>query len=217
MGRAPPWTWVACLPLVVAAAATAQDPLPPLAELKSALTDSTATFKIIINDVPISSILVTPYDRWEGYIEERDDLLDFIGTNLDPDRTLVIATDFHTNMAIQMEELTEVIVGPIGQSTFATSVLSLIPPELAPFIGVVLDLFDSVVDIANGPVQTPPFALTGSVIASAHDAFSYARVDVSEDEFGEAKLTLTVRGNPHYAGGANDPNLVTDLFSIEMP
>jgi phosphodiesterase/alkaline phosphatase D-like protein len=188
-----------------------------LAWLKAALLDSDATYKVIINDVPISSILVTPYDRWEGYLAERQDLLDFIGANLDPDRVLVIATDFHTNMAIQRDELTEVIVGPIGQTTFSTSVQSLVPPELAPFIGLILDLFDNVVDVANGPPQVPPIVPTGTVLASEHDAFSYAVVDVFEDEFGDPKLRLTVRGDTTYALGANDPSLVQDLFTIEMP
>jgi phosphodiesterase/alkaline phosphatase D-like protein len=188
-----------------------------LAWLKAALQDSDATYKIIINDVPISSILVTPYDRWEGYLAERQDLLDFIAANLDPDRVLVLSTDFHTNMAIRREELTEVIVGPIGQTTFATAVQGLIPPELASFIGLVLNLFDGVVDVANGPPQTPPIAPTGTVLASEHNAFSYAVVDVFEGEFGDPKLRVTVRGDTSYALGANDPSLVQDLFTIELP
>jgi phosphodiesterase/alkaline phosphatase D-like protein len=52
-----------------------------LAALKQALLDSTATFKIIINDVPLSSLYVTPYDRWDGYVAEQQDLLAFIGAN----------------------------------------------------------------------------------------------------------------------------------------
>jgi phosphodiesterase/alkaline phosphatase D-like protein len=55
-----------------------------LAALQQALLDSDATFKIIINNVPLSSIFVTPYDRWEGYLAERQSLLDFIAANLDP-------------------------------------------------------------------------------------------------------------------------------------
>ncbi len=188
-----------------------------LASLKAALLASDATFKIIINDVPISSILVTPYDRWEGYEAERQDLLDFIAANLDPDHVLVLATDFHTNMAIKRPELTEVIVGPIGQTTFATAVQSLLPPNLASFIDVVLALFDDVVDVANQPLPLTGINAMGIVQASEHDAFSYAVVDVFEDEFGEPKLQVTVRGDTSYALGANDPNLVEDLFTIEMP
>jgi len=180
-----------------------------LADLKQALLDSTATFKIIVNNTPLSRIFVTPYDRWDGYRAEQQDLLAFIAANLDPSRTLVLTTDFHTNMAIERPELTEVIVGPIGQTTFGNTVLGILeglslPPTLLP---VFLQIFDGVVDLGNG---------AGSVLASAHDAFSYARIDVSDDG-GVPTLTVTARGNPDYLAGANDPNDVVDLFTISMP
>jgi phosphodiesterase/alkaline phosphatase D-like protein len=180
-----------------------------LAALKQALLDSTATFKIIVNDVPLSHLYVTPYDRWDGYVAEQQDLLDFIGANLDPDRVLVLTTDFHTNLAVRRPELTEVIVGPIGQTTFGQTLAGILagvglPPNLLP---VFLALFDGVVDLGNG---------TGSVIGSAPDAFAYGLVEVFEDA-GEPRLRFTARGNPDYLAGANDPNDVVDLFSFEMP
>jgi phosphodiesterase/alkaline phosphatase D-like protein len=183
---------------------------PQLAALKQALLDSTATFKIIVNDVPLSRLFVLPYDRWEGYLAERQDLLDFIAANLDPQRTLVLTTDFHTNLAIQRPELTEVIVGPIGQTTFSGTVRGILaglglPPALEPLF---VNLFNGVVDRGNGG--------PGVLLGSASDAFSYALVDVFE-EGGEVKLRLTIRGNPDYALGANDPGDVVDLFSFEMP
>jgi hypothetical protein len=70
-----------------------------------------------------------------------------------------------------------------------------------------LGLFDGVVDLGNGG---------GALLATAHDAFSYAVVDVFEDA-GAPKLRVTVRGDPDYAAGANDPNDVVDLFTFEMP
>jgi len=181
-----------------------------LADLKQALVDSTATFKIIINDVPLSRLYVTPYDRWDGYVAEQQELLDFIGANLDPSRVLVLTTDFHTNLAIQRPELTEVIVGPIGQTTFAGTVRGILaglglPPNLVP---IFLQLFDDVVDLANGG--------PGAILGSEADAFSYGVVDVFEDG-GDVKLRFTARGNPDYLAGANDPNDVVDLFSFEMP
>ena len=180
-----------------------------LADLKAALLASDATFKIIVNNVPLSSLFVTPYDRWEGYLAERQDLLDFVAANLDPDRTLVLTTDFHTNLAIRRPELTEVVVGPIGQTTFGQSVAGILdglglPPNLLP---VFLQLFDGVVDLGNG---------AGSVVGSAPDAFSYARVDVTDGPGGPT-LTLTARGNPDYLAGANDPGDVVDLFTVQLP
>jgi phosphodiesterase/alkaline phosphatase D-like protein len=180
-----------------------------LAALQQALLDSDATFKIIINNVPLSSIFVTPYDRWEGYLTERQSLLDFIAANLDPDHTLVLTTDFHTNLAIRRPELTEVIVGPIGQTTFGQTVAGILADlglseNLLP---IFLGLFDGVVDLGNG---------AGSVLGSAPDAFSYAVVDVTEGANGP-QLTLTARGNPDYLAGANDPADVVDLFTVQMP
>jgi phosphodiesterase/alkaline phosphatase D-like protein len=180
-----------------------------LAALKQALLDSTASFKIIVNDVPLSHLYVTPYDRWDGYVAEQQELLDFIAANLDPDEVLVLTTDFHTNLAIRRPELTEMIVGPIGQTTFATSAADILIGAGLPaaFVPLLLNLFDGVVDLGNGP---------GSVLGAAHDAFSYAVVDVFEDA-GVPKLRVTARGNPDYLLGANDPGDVVDLFSFEMP
>jgi alkaline phosphatase D len=180
-----------------------------LATLKQALLDSTATFKVIVNNTPLSALFVTPYDRWDGYLAEQQELLDFVAANLDPSRVLVLTTDFHTNLAIRRPELTELIVGPIGQTTFATSAADILTGAGLPpvFVPLLLNLFDGVLDLGNGP---------GSVLGSYHDAFSYAVVDVFEDG-GVPKLQVTVRGNPDYAAGANDPADVVDLFSFEMP
>ena len=57
----------------------------------------------------------------------------------------------------------------------------------------------------------------GSSASLPEDAASYARVDVSEAPSGEARLSVTVRGNPDHAAGANDPALIRGLFAIEMP
>ena len=181
-----------------------------LEALEQALLASDATFKIIVNDVPLSHLYVTPYDRWDGYVADQQELLDFIATHLDPDRTLVLTTDFHTNLAIRRPELTEVIVGPIGMETFAGTVRNNLaqfglPPTLAP---VFLGLFNGVVDLGNGG--------PGAVIGAAHDAFSYGLVEIFEDSSGP-HLRFTARGNPAYLAGANDPNDVVDLFSFEMP
>ena len=180
-----------------------------LARLKRQLLASDATFKILVNDVPISSLLFFPYDRWEGYLAERQELLDFVAENLDPSRVLVLTTDFHTNLAVRRPELTELIVGPIGQSTFGGTVVSLLPPELEPFAFVILLLIDQIFDIANGG--------GGAVLGSAHDAFSYAVVEVFRDAGDEPHLRATVRGDRGWAAGANDPGAVADLFSFELP
>ena len=102
------------------------------------------------------------------------------------------------------------LVGPIGQSTFAQGVLGILtqaglPPNPLP---IFLNLFDGVVDLGNGG--------PGAILGSAPDAFSYGLVDIFE-EAGEPRLRFTARGNPDYLAGANDPDDVMNLFIFEMP
>ncbi len=178
-----------------------------LSELKQAMLDSTATFKVIVNNTPISDILFLPYDRWEGYGAERADLIGFLGSNFAPGEVVILSTDFHMNLAIQRPEFTEVVVGPIGQSTFGLTVLSLAPPPLQD-PALVFPLIDALFDAANGP---------GSNRGSGYDAFSYAVVDVFEDAGGVPRLEITARGDPDYLSGDNDPAKVVDLFSLSLP
>jgi hypothetical protein len=67
----------------------------------------------------------------------------------------VLTTDFHTNLAIRRPEFTEVIVGPIGQTTFGQTVAGILADlglseNLLP---VFLELFAGVVDLFT--VQMP--------------------------------------------------------------
>jgi len=43
-------------------------------ELRRAIRSSTATWKVIVNEVPIQQYYALPYDRWEGYAAEREQL-----------------------------------------------------------------------------------------------------------------------------------------------
>ncbi len=47
-------------------------------ELRRALRSSTATWKVIVNEVPIQQYYALPYDRCEGYAAEREQLLAFL-------------------------------------------------------------------------------------------------------------------------------------------
>ena len=57
----------------------------------------------------------------------------------------------------------------------------------------------------------------GAVLGSAHDAFSYAVVEVTRDADDVPQLRATVRADRGWAAGANDPSAVVDLFSFELP
>ena len=47
-----------------------------LAAFERALRASTATFKVVLAEVPVLALGVLPYDRWEGYAAERARLLE---------------------------------------------------------------------------------------------------------------------------------------------
>ena len=52
------------------------------AAFTKAIKASTATWKVIVNEVPIQQFYALPYDRWEGYAAERERLLRFLQANV---------------------------------------------------------------------------------------------------------------------------------------
>lgn len=66
--------------------------------LKENLLTSDATWKFIINEVPMVQLFGLPYDRWEGYEAERTELLNFIRDN-DIQNVVFLTTDIHANWA----------------------------------------------------------------------------------------------------------------------
>ena len=58
----------------------------------SAIKNSAATWKVIINEVPMMEFGVNPYDDWEGYEAEREKLLTFLKDNVK--NVAIVTTDF---------------------------------------------------------------------------------------------------------------------------
>jgi len=84
---------------------------------KQALLDSDAKFKFIVNEVPISEFILLPYDRWEGYPAEREELLDFISDN-GIQNVVFLTTDLHGAVVNTLENgCMEIITGPIARET----------------------------------------------------------------------------------------------------
>ena len=93
---------------------------------KDTLAASTATWKLVVNQVPITQIYALPYDRWEGYAAEREDILTYIADN-SIDNVVFLTTDLHTNVGtrvyidIDEDDSTpvayEAIAGPIQTCT----------------------------------------------------------------------------------------------------
>jgi alkaline phosphatase D len=63
------------------------------------LKNSDATFKLIVNEVPISEMFTQPYDRWEGYRAEREEVLGFIAFS-GIQNVVFLTTDFHANLLL---------------------------------------------------------------------------------------------------------------------
>ena len=97
-----------------------------LAWLKQTLAESDATWKLIVNQVPMTQIFVLPYDRWDGYAAERTDLLTYIRDS-SIDNVVFLTTDIHANVGSRVYvDITEdndnpvayeVVAGPIQTCT----------------------------------------------------------------------------------------------------
>jgi phosphodiesterase/alkaline phosphatase D-like protein len=77
-----------------------------------AISASTATWKVIVNEVPIQQFYALPYDRWEGYEAERSKLLRFLQANTK--NVLFLATDTHANFVNEVRLNTLGGAGPVG-------------------------------------------------------------------------------------------------------
>ena len=66
------------------------------AAFTKAIKASTATWKVIVNEVPIQQFYALPYDRWEGYAAERERLLHFLQANVK--NVVFLTTDTHANL-----------------------------------------------------------------------------------------------------------------------
>jgi alkaline phosphatase D len=158
---------------------------------ENAIAGSSATFKVIMNEVPIQQYYALPYDRWEGYAAERTKLLTFLRENVK--NAVFLTTDVHANMVndarLQTLEaggpvnsgITEVTTGPVATKTFAGEIDGTVGSPSAA--GQVRALF----------FNPPPPTGVGMQCAGL-DQFSYAEVSV-------AKTALTIdlkdiEGNP---------------------
>ena len=155
-----------------------------------AIRASTATWKVVVNEVPIQQYYALPYDRWEGYAAERDRLLRFLQRNVR--NVFFLTTDTHANLVNEVRFRTlggepessgiwEVVTGPVATNTFAKEIDEfLATPGAGTAIGALF-------------FKPPPPQGMGMRCA-ALDVYSYAQVAVTA-------RTLTValrdaRGRP---------------------
>ena len=103
---------------------------PQYAAFTKAIKASSATWKVIVNEVPIQQFYALPYDRWEGYAAERERLLRFLQANVK--NAVFLTTDAHANLVNEVRYRTfgvlessgmwEVVTGPVATNTFAREI-----------------------------------------------------------------------------------------------
>jgi len=188
--------------------------------LKHGLATSTAQYKFIINPLPMTSLLIFPEDRWDGYDAERYDLLrglDLLGVS----GVIVLTTDSHANTfnpdvtyylrtALKATfsngfAIPEFVAGPIGTAT-AGSVLreaarNLLGADQNPLAGLVAGLLG---DFAEWRVS-----LANGLKFLDSNKYAYLLVDVTSDG-----VTLTHRG---VETGATESNaIIRDLYITRL-
>jgi alkaline phosphatase D len=144
------------------------------AAFTKAIKASTATWKVIVNEVPIQQYYALPYDRWEGYAAERERLLRFLQANVK--NVVFLTTDTHGNLvnevryrtfgALETSGIWEVVTGPVATNTFAK--------EIDGYLG------QKGAGIAIGALFFKPQPPNGmGMRCAALDTYSYAQVTVT--------------------------------------
>jgi alkaline phosphatase D len=164
-----------------------------------AVARSTATFKVIVNEVPIQQFYALPYDRWEGYAAERQKLLQFLHDNVK--NVVFLTTDTHANFVntVRFRTLeaggpsesgfTEVVTGPAATRTFAKEIDNMLGTNGAGIL--ISGLFFK---------PAPPRGLGMECVSP--DVYSYAEVSVTgstltvtpKDEAG--RIVTDITGQP---------------------
>jgi alkaline phosphatase D len=145
------------------------------AAFTKAIKASTATWKVVVNEVPIQQYYALPYDRWEGYEAERVKLLRFLQANVK--NVVFLTTDTHGNLVNEVRYRTlggvpegsgiwEVVTGPVATNTFAK--------EIDGFLG------QSGAGTAIGALFFKPPPPNGmGMRCAALDTYSYSQVTVT--------------------------------------
>ncbi len=148
-----------------------------LARFEQQIARSKATFKVVMNELPIQQYYADPYDRWEGYEAERQAVLSYLQQNVD--NVVFLTADVHATLVndarfntlgpggVQNSGILDVTTGPIATADFS------------------LEISDTADNPAAGPLVQSAFLKpqppngVGMQCAST-DQFSYAQVAVSK-------------------------------------
>ena len=114
--------------------------------LKDGLSSSNATWKVIVNEVPVQQIFADPYDRWEGYAAERREVLSYIRDN-GIKNVVFLTTDLHGNVfgPVKIDVFSdpapvayEAVTGPIATFTVYKELSANVGQRAADLFGPLL-------------------------------------------------------------------------------
>jgi len=133
-----------------------------LAWFKDQLLQSTATFKLVLNSVPITDmpfLFVDNGDRWESYASQREELLQFIEDN-DIQGVLWLSADYHLPAIARVSkdglgaDMWELISGPGANMTNPAYLILKPYKDQFPYV----DKGDNYFRVTVDPTVTPPTA-----------------------------------------------------------
>ncbi len=171
----------ACLDAIADPARTMLGPGQEAAFL-GAVRHSSATFKVVVNEVPMQQFYQLPYDRWEGFAAERTRVLEALKGEKN---VVFLTTDTHANLfgEVRLQTLEsggpigtgiwEAVTGPVATNTYTKEIDSAIGAKGTG--ALVTSVF----------LKPPPPRGIGMACA-ATDVFSYSEVVVTP-----TRLTVT--------------------------
>ena len=146
------------------------------AAFTAAIKASSATFKVVVNEVPLLQFYALPYDRWEGYAAERTRLLELLRN---VKNVVVLTTDAHANLIGEIRLTTletaapvgtgiwEVVTGPVATNTYSK--------EVDEALGGTPGVGDAITALFLKPAPPRGVGLT----CTATDVYSYSEVKVT--------------------------------------
>ena len=149
-----------------------------------AIRASTATFKVIVNEVPLMQLYALPYDRWEGYQAERERLLADLGS---VKNAVVLTTDTHAHLIGEIRTRTFAPEGPVGTGIWEVVTGPVATNTYAKEIDSTLGATGSGAFVTSLFFKPPPPRGLGLACAQT-DVYGYAQVAVTAK-----RLTVTPR------------------------
>ncbi len=146
---------------------------------------SNARFKVIMNELPIQQYYVLPFDRWEGYENERQRVLRELQ---DVKNIIFLTTDVHATLVNDARFQTLEPGGPRNSGILDLTVGSAATANLGLEISDATGVPDAGALVDTAFFEPPPPAGVG-MRCSIVDQFSYGQVRVTAD-----RLTITPKG-----------------------